>query len=228
MVRCEHVGSVSQECLGRFHRADVRGSLAKAGHRQFVRSLCGSRAHVVTDQRNIVFDPNSNAHRRHEYATSVFLPEARRRILSDWSIARAVEIGLIEINPFDPSHVQAASYDLMLIRAIELVSIDAVLADAIEHLWLPDSSVGVLSGRSSIARHSVAVHCTVGYIDPGFDGTLTLALKNLGKQYRSYQRGARLAQIQFAWIDRRAENPYQGRYQLQSGPTESRFQHGDQ
>ena len=182
----------------------------------------------MNDQKLVQFDIATDSYRRREYAAAVFPPEARRGILSDWSIARAVEIGLIEINPFDRVHVQAASYDLMLAQDLDLMPDDAVLADTIEHLWLPDTIVGILSGRSSIARQFVAVHCTGGYIDPGFDGTLTLELKNLGREARSYKRGDRLAQIQFAWLDRPALNPYHGRYQFQSGPTESRFEHGDQ
>ena len=54
------------------------------------------------------------------------------------------------------------------------------LAPTYEHVSLPNDLLGLLQGRSSLARLGVVVHATAGFVDPGFKGPLTLELSNLG------------------------------------------------
>lgn len=148
-------------------------------------------------------------------------------VLSDRSIRECVERGIIVIEPFDLAHLQAASYDLSLSQDLVLKSGKCALADTIERIVLPAHIRGKLCGRSSIARHFVFFECSGGLVDPGFPGTLTLEAFNASRKKRKYKRGDRVIQIEFAWLDRPAEHPYQGRYANQSGPTKSKFEHGD-
>jgi dCTP deaminase len=159
--------------------------------------------------------------------------ESRRGVLSDVSIATAVEIGWLIIEPFNPENLQGASYDLTLADDILLMPRgqqgDTALAETVEKLYLPPEIVGELSGRSSIARHFVMPHCQGGYVDPGFSvppATLTLEFVNHSHEIRSYKRGDRVVQIHFKWMDRAVSQPYNGRYKGQTGPTPSRFGHG--
>ncbi len=55
-----------------------------------------------------------------------------------------------------------------------------VLAQTLEFIALPTNLVATLDGRSSIGRRGLVVHATAGWVDPGFDGHLTLELANLG------------------------------------------------
>jgi len=148
-------------------------------------------------------------------------------VLSDSSIISAVSIGLIGIDPFTTSHVQPASYDLTLAQDVILLPKGCSLADTVETVRLPSTIRGELSGRSSVARQFVFVHAEGGYVDPGFEGTLTLELFNASDEIRSYKRGDRLVQIAFTWLDQACERSYVGRYQGQHGPTASRFEHGE-
>ena len=40
--------------------------------------------------------------------------------------------------------------------------------------------LGILQGRSSLGRLGIIVHATAAFIDPGYRGTITLELSNLG------------------------------------------------
>src|SRR5437016_4078435 len=119
-------------------------------------------------------DVSQHAHRAFSdgLATATLFPyQMRRGVLSDNSIIMAVRCGLLVIDPFNPLHVQPASYDLTLAQDIILAPYNesghCALADTIEWIEVPDCIRGELTGRSSVARQFVAVHCTGGYADPG-------------------------------------------------------------
>ena len=55
-----------------------------------------------------------------------------------------------------------------------------VLAQTLERVALPNDLMGLVEGRSSWARVGLSVHLTAPKIDPGFDGTITLEIANMG------------------------------------------------
>jgi len=55
-----------------------------------------------------------------------------------------------------------------------------VLAHTLETIKIPSDLVGFVEGRSSWARLGVSIHITAPKIDPGFHGTITLEIVNLG------------------------------------------------
>lgn len=56
-----------------------------------------------------------------------------------------------------------------------------VLAHTFEKIRIPSDVVGLVEGRSSWARIGVSIHITAPKIDPGFNGTITLEMANLGR-----------------------------------------------
>ena len=56
-----------------------------------------------------------------------------------------------------------------------------VLAQTLERVTMPNDLVGFIEGRSSWARVGVSVHLTAPKIDPGFEGSITLEISNVGK-----------------------------------------------
>ncbi len=56
-----------------------------------------------------------------------------------------------------------------------------VLAQTLERVRIPNDLVGFVEGRSSWARTGVSIHLTAPKIDPGFDGTITLEIANMGR-----------------------------------------------
>jgi dCTP deaminase len=71
------------------------------------------------------------------------------------------------------------------------------LGSTLEYIVLPDDITGRLDGRSTWGRVGLQVHSTAGLIAPGFEGTLTFELHNMGKLPLPLYPGVRIAQISF-------------------------------
>jgi dCTP deaminase len=103
-----------------------------------------------------------------------------------------------------------------------------VLGSTVERVALPDDLVARLDGRSSLGRLGLLIHSTAGYVDPGWDGTLTLELSNVANLPITLYHGMRIGQIGFERLTSPAEIPYGdprlgSRYHGQSDPTASRY-----
>jgi dCTP deaminase len=95
-----------------------------------------------------------------------------------------------------------------------------------EKVTLPDYIVGKIEGKSSLGRLGLMVHVTAGFIDPGFQGPVTLEMKNLLQIPIVLRPGKKICQIAFAYLNAPCDKPYQGRYQNSEGVVASRY--GDQ
>lgn len=106
---------------------------------------------------------------------------------------------------------------------------DFVLTQTVEKVKLPDNILGRVEGRSSIGRLGVAIHITAGFIDPGFEGNITLEMANLGNVPVILYPNQRICQIVFEELDESCEKPYgyedRNKYQGQSVPTPSSIFH---
>ena len=103
-----------------------------------------------------------------------------------------------------------------------------VLGSTLERVRLPDDMVARLEGKSSLGRLGLLIHSTAGYVDPGWDGFLTLELSNVANLPITIYPGMKIGQISFFRLTTAAEFPYGSRgmrskYQGQRGPTASRF-----
>ncbi|NUN11818.1 dCTP deaminase [Candidatus Micrarchaeota archaeon] len=100
------------------------------------------------------------------------------------------------------------------------------LGSTVERVKIPLDLVARLEGKSSLGRLGIIVHATAGYIDPGFEGHITLELNNVGKIPVALYPNMRIAQISFQTMSTPPLRPYGqagNRYQGQTGPTESRI-----
>ena len=121
----------------------------------------------------------------------------------------------------------------------ELVEIDAdeafilhpgefVLGSTLERITLPDDLVARLEGKSSLGRLGLLIHSTAGFIDPGWDGHVTLELSNVANLPITIYYGMPIGQLSFVLLTEPAETPYGAdklgsKYQGQRGPTPSRY-----
>lgn len=97
------------------------------------------------------------------------------------------------------------------------------LFSTVEKVTLGNNLVGHVEGKSTIARHGILVHCA-GLVDPGFEGELTLEVKNLSKIPFVMTAGMRIAQIEFSQTLSNVRRTYgspglDNHYQGQKGPT---------
>jgi dCTP deaminase len=103
-----------------------------------------------------------------------------------------------------------------------------VLGSTLERVAIPNDLVARLEGKSSLGRLGLLIHSTAGYVDPGWDGFLTLELSNVANLPITIYPGMRIGQISFFRLSTPAAVPYgskatHSKYQGQRGPTASRF-----
>lgn len=101
-----------------------------------------------------------------------------------------------------------------------------VLASTLERIALPDDIVARLEGKSSLGRIGLLIHSTAGYVDPGWDGHLTLELSNVARLPITLYYGMRIGQISFLKMTTPVDRPYGSkelgsRYKGQKDPTAS-------
>ncbi len=102
-----------------------------------------------------------------------------------------------------------------------------VLGSTFEFVSLPDDIAARLEGKSSLGRLGLLTHSTAGFVDPGFQGHVTLELSNVATLPIKLWPGMKIGQLCFFQLSSASENPYGSakygsRYQGQRGPTASR------
>jgi dCTP deaminase len=168
-------------------------------------------------------------------------------ILSDATLRDMMARGELTVEPLEQYSVQPASIDLRLGRhflkvdendvdtlhmdrpiryseierdEIVIPPLSFMLATTMEYVKLPDDVTAFVEGRSSIGRIGLFVQ-NAGWVDPGFEGELTLELFNANRQAIRLQAGRRICQLVFARMDRPAASPYRGKYMGQRRPVGS-------
>ncbi|WP_055694111.1 dCTP deaminase [Streptomyces prasinopilosus] len=106
-----------------------------------------------------------------------------------------------------------------------------VLASTFEEVRLADDLAARLEGKSSLGRLGLVTHSTAGFIDPGFQGHVTLELSNSATLPLLLWPGMKIGQLCVIQMSSEAEHPYGSavrgsRYQGQRGPTASRSWQG--
>jgi len=169
-------------------------------------------------------------------------------ILSDKTIRRYVTEGRLIIEPLEEMQIQPASVDLRLgnhylkIAEHKTAVLDLIhkpeyeeiiqeevvipphsflLATTREYVKLPDDLTAFVEGRSSIGRLGLFIQNS-GWVDPGFEGEITIELYNANILPIKLVTGVRICQLVFAQLDQQAEHPYSGKYQGQRKATGSR------
>jgi len=104
---------------------------------------------------------------------------------------------------------------------------DFVLGVTMESVKLADDIVARVEGRSSLGRLGIIIHSTAGFIDAGFEGTITLEITNINRMPVALYPGMRVCQLAFEEMSSPAEVPYNkkasSKYQGQTLPEESRL-----
>lgn len=175
-------------------------------------------------------------------------------VLGSHDIMRAMTDGHLTITGYNVAQLQPASYDVRLgdeflvpnegftkidpflentaiysrrrsAKQFLLPSMGFVLAATEERFNIGPSMVGRIEGKSSLGRLGLIVHVTAGFIDPGFEGIITLELHNVSRSDIILTPGMLIAQVSFAWLATPLAHAdlYKGKYQHDSGPQASRY-----
>jgi len=102
-----------------------------------------------------------------------------------------------------------------------------VLGCTFETIALGANIAAKLEGKSSLGRLGLVIHATAGFIDPGFEGQITLELSNSGTMPLLLWPGMKVSQLGFYHLPEPTTLLYGSRaagshYQYQAGPTISR------
>ena len=125
-------------------------------------------------------------------------------ILSDKTIRSLLTNGKLGISPLDDIQIQPASVDVRLGNSFSIIESSSnavtkmdsaihyrsiiddtflllpgqfVLATTMEYFRLPNNITAFVEGRSSIGRLGLFIE-NAGWVDPGFEGEITLELYN--------------------------------------------------
>ena len=103
-----------------------------------------------------------------------------------------------------------------------------VLGSTFELVALPNDLVARLEGKSSLGRLGLLIHSTAGYVDPGWEGNLTLELSNVANLPITLYDGMKIGQISFQRLSSPAEVAYGeasigSKYRGQRDPTASLY-----
>lgn len=150
-------------------------------------------------------------------------------ILTGPAIRDAIKAGDIEIDPLDESLINPASIDMRLgtevasyvVQMHKRGYLDAKEKNELSRnimggsgfflepgqLYLMHTAeticsrsyVAVVDGKSSLGRLGISVHQTAGYIDPGFNGQITLEVTSLHR-VKIYP-GMRFCQVRFHCVE---------------------------
>ncbi len=146
-------------------------------------------------------------------------------MLPDWKIRKEI---LIE--PFNEKSLQPAGYDLRVGDEAyingRIVNVKEegklvippktyALILTLERVKLPDDVMGDMKLRSSLAREGLLG--SFAWVDPGWDGNLTLGIYNASNEPIELEYGERFVQIAFIRLEGPARNPYRGNYQGSRG-----------
>lgn len=169
-------------------------------------------------------------------------------ILSDKTLRAMLANGSLVVDPITEESIQPASIDcrlgdhyLMLDDTrMDILTLDSeikyrdivgdsitipphtfMLATIAEYVKLPNDLTAFVEGRSSIGRIGLFIQ-NAGWVDPGFEGKITLELYNANSLPIKLQKGRRICQLVFAKMDGPADNPYRGKYQGQDKSVGSR------
>jgi dCTP deaminase len=170
-------------------------------------------------------------------------------ILSDDTLRRMIAEKSIVVDPIEPYQIQPASIDLRLGRqflkidenTLDSLTLDSevpyiriekdeivipphsfLLATTVEFIRIPSNVTAFVEGRSSIGRMGLFIQ-NAGWVDPGFEGNITLELFNANRLPLRLSSGRRICQIVFAFMDKETKTPYAGKYQGQRGTVGSRI-----
>lgn len=130
------------------------------------------------------------------------------------------------IDPYDGDSIGGYSENKFHCDSLIVNPGDFILGRTLERITLPDFFSARVEGKSSLARLGITIHQTGGWIDSGFDGTITLEISNVNKRPVKLYAGMPICQMAI-FLTNKPSLPYNKRvnskYNGQIFPTVSKY-----
>lgn len=149
------------------------------------------------------------------------------RLGTDFKVADVTNIALVDPAGDTEGAIPVwRSYQVLPDRAFILHPGEFALGVSMEFIRVPNDVSVRVEGRSSWGRVGLLIHATAGFVDPGFNGTITFELHNVSRLPIPLYPGLRIAQLCF-FQGRPTRLPYSeksfSKYSGKTGAFESKF-----
>ena len=118
----------------------------------------------------------------------------------------------------------------LAIASYDLQPGEFILGSTEEYVTIPRDLVAQVDGKSSLGRLGIAIHITAGFVDPGFNGNVTLEIKNVSDKPLLLRWNMPIAQIVFFTLTSPVERGYgdeglNSHYQNSEGVISSKYEY---
>lgn len=97
----------------------------------------------------------------------------------------------------------------------------SALIGTLEEVHLPSDIAGFLYLKSSLGRAGY-IPWSQGYVDPGYRGSLTIALHNIAGKLQLFEYNQKICHLVLMKLTKATSNPYDGEYSGSTGATEAK------
>lgn len=171
---------------------------------------------LVRDEGGMVFDKKSGCELPYlEYVLNRVGPDNLDvRIGYDFKRLKTSGLGYIDlVSDYEYEKLPLSDDGFFYLQSGEFC-----LATTIEYIKLPDTIKAQIDSRSSIGRRGLVIQ-NATHIHAGFEGRITLELKNEARTAIRIKPGDVVGQIIFDFLDRASSSPYDGVFQGQDSTT---------
>lgn len=118
-------------------------------------------------------------------------------IFSKKAILAAIEVGKVEIEPFNPESLGPAHIDLHLggDSSLQIAPKKFLTAETAETIRLGEDICGFVEGRASLAKRGLSVEQSSTFLEPGTNNPLTLEIFNASTDPITLEAGQTIAKL---------------------------------
>ncbi len=124
---------------------------------------------------------------------------------------------LLSVDLYNKAHQAATRYEEVVLGITRekyiLAPNEFILGSSLERICMPPDLMGIFDDKSRIARAGMTAALTARKIDPGFMGTITLEIKNLGPFHLELKPGMPVCAVSFHIVGGDVRFPYYRRQQ---------------
>lgn len=127
------------------------------------------------------------------------------RLGTSFQLFYQTKYGIVDFSNEQSLNSAEFNSNLIDLDYLEFITISPgqfILGHTMEYVKLPETIAAEIEGRSSFARLGIEIHMTAGFIDPGFEGVITLEIYNAGPNPVKLYPGVRIGQLKFIPINR--------------------------
>lgn len=136
----------------------------------------------AVDRKEIRFDPPLEERQWHEASVDLRLGFKFTKLIAKRGLKVSLAHGMSAIadGQLWKEKILKRVDELGKKETLALEPEEFVLAQTYERIWIPRNLIAMVEGRSSYARAGLSMHQTAPWLQPGWNGQITLEIRNSG------------------------------------------------